>query len=249
MIRRIIECSGAIIVHNPKAKRMVNEVANEADLAPPVFQIPHFAAAPALPDESERAATRERLNIPADAVVIATFGYMRPSKRLRSVIQAARSLTPLARPYRLLLVGDFVSPEYEATVEALLDGAPSIQLPFVPEDEFWRLVAITDICVNLRYPSAGETSGIAAKLMAASKPVIVTDGEEYSGYPEVVVLKVDPGESEVEMLAHYLCALAAEPQMRSVIGGTAARFATEQQSIERVGKLYMQALHQVAGTG
>ncbi len=249
MIRRIIECSGAIIVHNPKAKRMVNEVANEADLAPPVFQIPHFAAAPALPDESERAATRERLNIPADAVVIATFGYMRPSKRLRSVIQAARSLTPLARPYRLLLVGDFVSPEYEATVEALLDGAPSIQLPFVPEDEFWRLVAITDICVNLRYPSAGETSGIAAKLMAASKPVIVTDGEEYSGYPEGVVLKVDPGESEVEMLAHYLCALAAEPQMRSVIGGTAARFATEQQSIERVGKLYMQALHQVAGTG
>ncbi len=249
MIWRIIERSRAIIVHNPKAKRMVNEVANEADLAPPVFQIPHFAAAPALPDESERAATRERLNIPADAAVIATFGYMRPSKRLRSVIHAARSLTPLPRPYRLLLVGDFASPEYEATVEALLDGTPSIQLPFVPEDDFWRLVAITDICVNLRYPSAGETSGIAAKLMAAGKPVIVTDGEEYSGYPEGVVLKVDPGESEVEMLAYYLCALAAEPDMRSVMGGRAARFATEQQSIERVGKLYMQALHQVAGTG
>ena len=263
LVRRLVERSRAIVVHNPKAKRMVSEAASkaglnppseptsasasEAALAPPIFEIPHFAAAPELPGESERAATRERLNIPADAVVIATFGYMRPSKRLRSVVHAARALTTLTTPYRLLLVGDFVSPEYETTVDALLDGAPAIRLPFVPEEEFWRLIAISDICVNLRYPSAGETSGIAAKLTAAGKPVIVTDGEEYAGYPEGVVLNVDPGESEVELLAHYLCALAAEPEMRSVIGGRAARFAAEHQSIERVGALYMQALDQVAG--
>jgi glycosyltransferase involved in cell wall biosynthesis len=267
MIRRLVECSRAVIVHNPKAKRMVSEAASnaglnpsseptseptstsasEAALAPPIFEIPHFTAAPELPGESERAATRKRLNIPADAVVIATFGYMRPSKRLRSLVHAARALTTLTTPYRLLLVGDFVSPEYETTVDAVLDGIPSIRLPFVPEEEFWQLVAVTDICVNLRYPSAGETSGIAAKLTAAGKPVIVTNGEEYAGYPEGVVLKVDAGESEVELLAHYLCALAEEPEMRSVIGGRAARFAAEHQSIERAGALYMQALRQVAG--
>ena len=247
MIRRLVERSRAIVVHNPKAKRMVGEATADAGVDPPIFEIPHFALAPAAPNESELAATRERLNIPAEAVVIATFGYIRPSKRLRSVVHAARSLTTLGRPYRLLLVGDFVSPEYEATVAALLDSTPSTRLPFVHEDEFWRLVEITDICVNLRYPSAGETSGIAAKLTAAGKPVIVTEGEEYAGYPEGVVLKVDPGESEVELLAHYLCALAAEPEMRAVIGQRAARFASEQQSIERVGELYMQALQQVAG--
>ena len=245
MIRRIVESSRAVIVHNPKAKRMVSETASEAGLNPPVFEIPHFAAAPELPGDSERAAIRTGLSIPAGAVVIAVFGYMRPSKRLRSLVNAAKLLTA---PYRLLLVGDFISPEYEATVSALLENVPSIRLPFVPEDEFWRLIAITDICVNLRYPSAGETSGIAAKLTAVGKPVIVTGGEEYSGYPEGAVLQADPGESEVEMLAHYLCALAGEPEMRSAIGGKAARFAAEHQSIERAGELYMRALHQVAGT-
>ena len=244
MIRRIVESSRAVIVHNPKAKRMVSEIAAAPGRNVPVYEIPHFAAAPPPPDDSERAATRARLHIPADAVVIAAFGYMRPSKRLRSLVHAAKLLTT---PYRLLLAGDFVSPEYEATVSALLHNVPSIRLPFVPEEEFWRLAAISDICVNLRSPSAGETSGIAAKLTAAGKTVIVTGGEEYSAYPEGAVLKVDPGESEVEMLAHYLCALASEPEMRSTIGGRAARFAAEHQSVERVGELYMQALHQVAG--
>ena len=244
MIRRILESSRAVIVHNPKAKRMVSETAGEAGFNPPVFEIPHFAAAPEPPSDPERAAIRAGLGVPAGAVVIAVFGYMRPSKRLRSLVNAAKLLTT---PYRLLLAGDFVSPEYEATVSALLHNVPSIRLPFVPQDEFWRLVAITDICVNLRYPSAGETSGIAAKLTAAGKTLIVTGGEEYSGYPEGAVLKVDPGESEVELLAHYLCALASEPEMRSAIGGRAARFAAEYQSIERVGELYMQALYRVAG--
>ena len=246
MIRRVVESSRAIVVHNPKAKRMVSETAGEAGLDVPVFEFPHFAAAPELANHEKRAAIRAGLEVPAEALVIGAFGYMRPSKRLRSLVNAAKVLT---MPYRLLLVGDFVSPEYEATVEALLDDVPSIRLPFVPEEEFWRLVAVSDICVNLRYPSAGETSGIAAKLTAAGKPVIVTDGEEYSGYQEGAVLKVDPGESEVELLAHYLCALAGEPEMRAVIGGKAARFAAEHQSIEKVGELYMQALRQVAGMG
>ena len=244
MIRRIVESSRAVIVHNPKAKRMVSETAAEAGFHPLVFEIPHFAAAPEPPNDPERAAIRAGLDVPAGAVVIAVFGYMRPSKRLHSLVNAAKLLTT---PYRLLLAGDFVSPEYEATVSALLHNVPSIRLPFVPQDEFWRLVAISDICVNLCYPSAGETSGIAAKLTAAGKTLIVTGGEEYSGYPEGAVLKVDPGESEVEMLAHYLCALASEPEMRSAIGGRAARFAAEYQSIERAGELYMQALHQAAG--
>lgn len=246
MIRRIVECSRAIIVHNPKAKRILSETAAAANSSVPVFEIPHFAAAPPLPSDSERAEIRARLNIPADAVVVAAFGYLRPSKRLRSLITAAKML---AGPYRLLLAGDFVSPEYDAAISALLDEAPSIRLPFVPDDEFWRLVAITDICVNLRYPSAGETSGIVSRLTAAGKAVIVTGGEEYSGYPDGTVLRVDPGESEVEMLAHYLCALASEPQMRSAFGSRAAAFAKERQSIERIGELYMRALSQVTGTG
>ena len=33
-----------------------------------------------------------------------------------------------------------------------------------------------DACINLRYPAAGETSGIAIRLMGIGKPVLVTDG-------------------------------------------------------------------------
>jgi hypothetical protein len=43
-----------------------------------------------------------------------------------------------------------------------------------------------DACINLRYPAAGETSGIAIRLMGIGKPVLLTDGEVLA-FPEGAV--------------------------------------------------------------
>ena len=51
-------------------------------------------------------------------------------------------------------------------------------------------MATVDCCLNLRYPGAGETSGIAIRLMGVGKPVIVTDNAENSDFPRGAVLRV-----------------------------------------------------------
>ena len=53
-----------------------------------------------------------------------------------------------------------------------------IRRPYLPESEFWLAAAAVDACINLRYPAAGETSGIAIRLMGIGKPVLVTDSPE-----------------------------------------------------------------------
>ena len=55
-----------------------------------------------------------------------------------------------------------------------------IRLGYLPEREFWRAASATDACVNLRWPSAGETSAIAIGFMGIGKPVILSSGEETS---------------------------------------------------------------------
>lgn len=239
LLRRIAEASRALIVHNPKAARLAREALRKSTREIAVVEIPHYVEVPELPPVQEIASRRAELGIPADAVVISCFGYMRPPKRLHSVLEAVRRID---LPCRVLIVGEFVSPGYEASLGELLKEPRVVRLPYVPEEEFWRLASLTDICVNLRYPTVGETSGVAMKLMAAAKPVLVTESEEYADFPELAAVRIDSGEAEVEMLTHYLYALASEPEVRALIGGNAAAYVREHHSMERVAAAYLEVL-------
>ncbi len=141
-----------------------------------------------------------------------------------------------------MICGDFVSRDYEASLEALIDSNDVIRLPYVNSERFSELAAATDVCVNLRRPSAAETSGIAMKLLAAGKPVVVTDSLENANFPDSTVVKIDAGEAEVEMLAEVLDLLAARPELREAIGQAARDYVAERHSLERVIELYRDAL-------
>ncbi len=239
LLRRIAEASRALVVHNPKAARWAREAVADSAREIPVIEIPHYVEFPEPPAAAQVAAKRTELGISTDAVVIACFGYMRPPKRLHSLYEA---LCRLDVPCRVLIVGEFVSPGYEGSLDELFADPRVIRLPYAPENEFRTLAALTDICVNLRYPSVGETSGVAMRLMAAGKPVLLTASEECARFPELAVVRIDAGESEVEMLAHYLYALVSDPGMRALIGGNAAAYVREHHSLEQVAQAYLDLL-------
>lgn len=229
MIRRVVDRSRVVVVHNPGARRMV-----EAAVAGVrVEEIPHYFAPPALPGVGRT--TRDRLGIATNEVVIATFGYLRDSKRIASVLRALDAV----RRGRLLLVGRFVSAELERALEPQLRDPRVVRLGYVSEEEFWRLAEITDICVNLRYPSAGETSGIGIKMMGIGKPVVVTASEENAAFPELSVIRVDAGEAEVEMLACYLRALGESEEMRREVGRRAAEHIAARHTLEAAARGYL----------
>ncbi len=242
LIRRICRRSRGLVVHNGRAGKMAREALGKRNGSVEVVEIPLYVDRPSLPEASARERIREKLGIPAQEIVISTFGYLRPSKRLHSLLEASRMLSV---PYRILLVGDFVSYDYEAAILAEIDELPVTRLPYVAESEFWGLVAITDIGVNLRYPSAGETSSMALKLMAAGKPVVVTAGEEVSGFPAGSILEVDPGEAEIEMLAHCLHALATDDEMREIVGQSAAAYVVDRHNVETVTAQYLDVIRRV----
>ena len=232
LLRRIVEASETLIVHNPGAARRVREA---TETPPPIFEIPHYVdLEPPLPGDA-----RAELEVPPDALLIGCFGFQRPTRRLRSVL---RAVSRLETPWRLLVVGEFVSPEYEASLDDLLAQPGLIRRPYAPEVQLRRLAAAVDVCVNLRWPSAGETSGIAMRLMAAGKPVIVTDAEEWAAVPEGAVLRIDAGEPEEDELAEVLDLLAREPQMRRAAGEAALRHVAELHSFDAVLPLYRTAL-------
>ena len=238
MLRRIAERSRAVVVHNQAAAKMVRAHAPASRVA----VIPHLFLPPRTPAGSAVERTRARLGARAADVVFGVFGYLRESKRLFSVLTAFRLVRRAVPEAQLWLAGQFASAELERALRPAM-AAPGLHYTgHLEESDFWRYAAATDVCVNLRWPAAGETSGIAIRMMGLGKPTLVTAGEEVSGFPEDACVKIEPGTAEEEMLAAAMLWLAEDAAARREIGRRAAHHIAREHNRERCVELYWQLL-------
>src|SRR5262249_14488017 len=207
----------------------------------PVVEIPFLYTEPDEPP-SPAESLRLRQKLCSAAYLFGIFGYLRESKCVTVALRAFQKVRAARPNSALLLAGDFVSSDLARTIGPLLRQPGVVRVGHLPEREFWRVAAATDACINLRYPSAAETSAIAIRFMGMGKPVIVSSGEEMTRYPESACLRVDYGPEEEEMLAQYMLSLRHLSGMGTGIGRRAAEHILRWHSIERVAKLYWETL-------
>ena len=238
MLRRIAEASRALIVHNPAAVKMVLAHAPAAR----VHEVPHLWTALPPFTETERLRLKQRLGIPPLSHVFAVLGHLRESKRLPTVLRAFDWVRRQGVEATLLVAGRFVSPHLERAVAPCLNRPDIVRIGDTPDAEFWRLAALADTCINLRNPSAGETSGIAVRLMGLAKAVILTESEEVSRFPDDACLRVAPGVAEQAELGHYMILLARSPELAGEIGRRAAAYIQTRHAVENVAGAYWEIL-------
>lgn len=240
MLRRVVEASRAVIVHNPGGARRVREHVSGAN----VVEIPHLFVPPPALHAMEVARLRDRLGVAPRTCLFGVFGHLRESKRLPSILRALDRARRRGAGVALLVAGDFASPDLERAIEPLLGVSGVVRVRYLPERAFWLHAGAVDACLNLRYPSAGETSGIAVRLMGMGKPVVFTAGEEVASIPETACLKVDAGPAEEEMLADFMIWLARFPESAAEIGRRAARHIAGRHNLDRVAAEYRRVVEE-----
>ncbi len=134
---------------------------------------------------------RERLQLPEKGKIALFFGFVREYKGLKHLIRAAgllkkRNSYVLREDFRLLIAGDFGTPEKEAEYRRLIAecGVEEITVlinQYVPDTAVEPYFAACDAVV-LPYESATQ-SGIAQIAFGFEKPVIAT---RVGGLAEVV---------------------------------------------------------------
>lgn len=245
MLRRVVERSLAVIVHNPAAANAVLRHYPEAR----IIEIPHLFVAPELPDPVDTIRFRAEQGLGPRTLLAGVFGHLRESKRLCAILRAMERVWASGADVKLLVQGAFASSDLERAISTLIEKNPRIlRAPALPEPEFWRWAAATDVCLNLRYPRAAETSGIAIRMMGIGKPVIFSSGEEISRLPPNSCLSVDTGVNEEAMLADYLVWLAADRRAMDEIGRRAAAHIRKGHAIETVAAQYWNALEAAVST-
>jgi glycosyltransferase involved in cell wall biosynthesis len=207
-----------------------------------IWQIPHPAWEPPPPG---------RIPLPSKGrTVIGCFGNLNASKRLPQLLEALARLRSEGHAFLLVLAGA-VAPglalEERAAGLGLELGRDLLVLGRVDEGRLWDLLQASDVTVTLRYPTMGETSGIAIRALSAGKPLVVSDHGWFAELPDDAVVKVPVDGWEVDMLTAVLGRLCTDAELRRRIGEAAREYVQREHQLDGVAGLYVSALEEAAG--
>lgn len=231
MNRRVIEAGKATIVHSDF---MVGQV-RQTGCTHPLKRIPHGAWIP----EVNRNLYRTKLGVEPDTPLIGIFGFLKPYKRIKESLRAMQRVVRVDPRVRMILVGE---EHEEFPVQAMIETLGLTQhvrvLGYVPIDEFEQYIGAVDICLNLRYPTVGETSGTLLRALGLGRAVIVSDVGAFADLPEGTCLKVHPDASEVDLLTEYLNLLVNRPEVGHALGAQARNYVATECPWPKVAKQF-----------
>ena len=231
MNRRLLERSRALVVHS---RYLANQV-RQAGFSLPVRKIPHGAWIP----EVNRNAWRGRLGLSEDNPLIGIFGFLKPYKRIPECLRAMKRLVHLDPRVRMILVGEEHPDLPIRRLVSQFDLNEHVRvLGYVPIDQFEQLIGAVDICLNLRYPTVGETSGTLLRALGLGRAVVVSDVGAFSELPDDVCFKVPVGEGEGDALTETLIRLTAQPELAAALGRRAREYVATECSWDHVADLY-----------
>ena len=234
--KRILDLAAGVIVHSDFSKRLVLET--HAHL--PVKQI-NFPCN-GMKNTQSTAELKRCYGLPSDRLIIASFGMGTPHKRIATVLDAIGRLKH--RNLLYLLVGDLTDSIRTAIQES---GLEDFVRPtgYVTAEAFEDYCSITDICVNLRYPTYGETSASLCKLMGSAKACIVSDIGWFSELPDDCVAKIEVDEYEEETLLAWLDRLISNAALRLAMGSNAQKYMRTNHSLSSTAVQYVDFLSEV----
>jgi len=221
----VAERARGIVVHSQDAAERIHEQAP----AVPIIVIPHHAGDP--PPEVagvDRAEARRRLRIPEDAFVVGHFGFITRPKQPAAVVNGFWALHEEHPRSVLLMVG---ADHTGGALERLIDQTnlrDSVRIAgYVDLERFYVYLRACDAIINLRYPTAGESSGTLARSLAEGRAVIVNNYASWAELPSDVALKVEIDGPQADQVGRHLLHLAGDPSFRAGVEARSRQYAVD----------------------
>jgi len=190
-----LEKSNYIIVHSHYARLKLYLEHVDSVAMPPILVSSH-------PVREESA-----IRTQSEKFVVGCFGWIARSKRPRQVMTAfAEFVNTLPLDEQSCVELKFVGQLAEKSLSPIkiatsLKMTPLVRhLGYVPADVFRQEVASTNLILNLRYPSCGETSGTLFHAIEAGGRVILSDYQSFSEEPAVYHVSIDPDEEKNQIV-------------------------------------------------
>lgn len=247
--RELLARQRGVLVHSHWAANFLREELGDdlPDLTELHIRVlPMGIPLPAAPDAAAGRDFRERHGIPHGAPVLGSFGFQTPMKRTEEVIWALAE--PEMQTTHLMVAGE-VAPilEFDRIIaEAGVEDRVHV-LGFLPWNDFAAAIAACDLALNLRYPTAGETSASLLRILALGRPAVVSDHAQMAELPDDVVVKIPVGDGERRALAERLSALLRDRTLLDQLGQSARRHVANHHRLEDAADAVVDAVAEWGG--
>lgn len=242
----VLEGAQGVLVHSYHSQNKL--AARRPDL--PTARIPMpVAEYPAGFQCDSQAAARKRLSIGEDTLVLASMGFVTEPKCTDVCLRALASIRSQIPQFEYWIIGE-QNPhcDLQPLIRELgLDGVIHFT-GFVELETFHDYLQASDIVVNLRYPSAGETSASLVRALGMGRPAVVYGYDSYLDYPDSVVCKVPLDTQDTRGLEQVLRRLATDHDYRREVGMAAARFVETEHAAQRSATAYANFINALAVT-
>jgi glycosyltransferase involved in cell wall biosynthesis len=257
MTRLVIERSRLTAVHAPRLAAQLAQAHPEAAIRPLRHGL--IDPCPATVDlAAGAAAVRSRLGIPSEAVVLGAFGGLTPEKRLPAILEATARLSSTAAPVHLLLAGRTFA-HYDIAEAIRTHGLTSRAhlVGYIDDDEIPAYLAAVDVCLCLRWPSNGETSGFWTRAIGAARPVITTTlsvhadvpmGDAHAHEPpppDAIGFRIDVL-AEAEELPRAIATLVDDADLRRRMGAAAREYWKTHHTVDLMADDYERLMTEAA---
>jgi glycosyltransferase involved in cell wall biosynthesis len=233
--KRALDLSLGVVVHSDYVRRLVLKAAPQARVAKVNMGIPLPVLSP-----QHKMLARQALGLDTDCLLFSSFGFITPVKRIEVILLAFKRLLGEFPMARYFLVGQ-VEPDYElADTIRLLGLEDKVTVTgYVPFDTYQEMMYAADVAINLRYPTAGETSASVLRLLAFGLPAIVSDVGWFAELPDDCCHKVSPDEKEERTVCQKMMLLAGNERLRRDLGKRARDYVLRYHSLSGAANAYI----------
>lgn len=236
MNKTLIEKSDSIIVHSSFAKSLLSEPQAK------IYQIPHLKALPT--DLMTQAQARKILGIEEESFLIASFGFIGPSKCSHELAKAWKQLASfLPSHVKLVFVGNVPPSSYGETLKTLTNDTRTIFTDYCDDEAFIHYLLASDVVVQLRKDSRGETSGALLYALAYGKPTMINAHGSFCEIPNEVALCISEHFS-VDELSQTIKTLYENEALRKKLTFEAQRYIAHEYDPNQCAKMYHDAIEE-----
>ncbi len=218
MLRQLLGPARHVVVHSRFAAWKALAQAPHV----PITIAPHQYSPP--PTRVGRAEMRQRLGIGPDDLVFLSLGFVSHIKRVDTALRALARIAARLPRFRYVVAGEIRKDELDVARLAASLGlqAELITTGYVAEQDFFGMIDMADVLINLRHPVGGETSGTLVRALGSGACVVVIDEGPFAELPDGTAVKLPWGPDIETMLADALLRLAISPAARTQLGARAA---------------------------
>ncbi len=236
---KALEHSKFILVHNKYCQK---ELGKNNPNHIPIELIHSGIKIPEKPlTENDKKKAKEELEIDENTFLISSFGFVNPFKRVSKFISALHRILFHHTNIKFYCVGEILDDKKPFLDSIIKKYGLEDYIYFtghIDINTFYKYIKATDLCINLRYPSFGETSATLLRVLAYGVPALVSNINQYKEFPDDCCWKVDVDEKEIDELINYVDILIRSKTLREKMGQNAFNFIQNGFDWETVSKRY-----------